>query len=132
MDQNVLVSSGHSLVKALDAEGLAPRIAMWVHSTDPDTWKLWIVPPSGMKDKHEFYRRLSEVIAKNRPALGDISASDVEFVSDSHPAMQGIGKFIYAPGLTAAHFSGNRFDGYYLPDGIILRAAFERRAAQRA
>ena len=132
MDQAVLVSSGHMLVQAMDAVGLAPRLAMWVHFADTDTWKLWIVPPEEVKDKFEFYRRLSELISKNRSALGDLSASDVEYVSDQHPAIKGISRIFYIPGLTSAQFSGNRFNGYYLPDGIILRSAFERRASPRA
>jgi hypothetical protein len=122
MDQNVLVSSGHELVKALDAAGLRPRIAMWVHNTDTDTWKLWVVPPAGLKDKHEFYRRVSEIVSKNRAALGGIDASDTEMVSDTHPAMKGLGRFLKMPSLGSAYFSGNRFNGFYLPDGIILRS----------
>jgi hypothetical protein len=131
MDQAVLVSSGHALLRAMDEAGLTPRLAMWVHSTDTDTWKLWVVPSEKMKDKFEFYRKLSELISKNRSVLGDLSASDVEYASDQHPAMKGISQIFYAPGLAAAHFAGNRFNGYYLPDGIILRSAFERRASPR-
>jgi hypothetical protein len=131
MDQAVLVSGGQALVKALDADGIPPRLAMWVHSTDTDIWKLWIVPPADMTDKFEFYRRLAQLIAKHRTELGSLSASDVEFATDKHPAVVGVSRFLYAPGLTSAHFSGNRFNGYYLPDGIILRSAFERRAVPR-
>lgn len=122
MDQNILVSSGHALVKALDDAGMPPRIAMWVHNTDTDTWKLWIVPPAGFKDKHEFYRRISEIVSKNRAAVGGFDASDTEMVLDTHPAMRGIGRFLGIRGLGSAYFSGNMFNGYYLPDGIILRS----------
>lgn len=122
MDQNSLVSGGQELIKALDASGFSPRLAMWVH-TDTDTWKLWIVPPVGFKDKHEFYRRLAEIVAKNRDKLGGIDASDTEMILDTHPAAQGLKRFIRMPGLGMAHFYGNRFDGFYLPDGMILRSA---------
>jgi hypothetical protein len=132
MDQAVLVSSGQELVRVLDAAKIAPRLAMWVHATDTDTWKLWIVPPTDMKDKFEFYRRLAELISKNRAILGDLSASDVELASDEHPAIKGISRLLHAPGITAVNFSGNRFNGFYLPDSIILRSAIERRASPRA
>jgi hypothetical protein len=122
MDQNILVSSGHALVKALDDAGIAPRVAMWVHNTDTDTWKLWIVPPAGFRDKHEFYRRIAEIVSKNHAVLGGIGASDTEMVLETHPAMKGLRQFIRMPGLGSAYFSGNRFNGYYLPDGIILRS----------
>ena len=121
MDQNTLVSAGHTLVKALDAIDLVPRVAMWVHATDTDTWKLWIVPPVGLTDKQEFYRRVSEVVSQNRVALGGIDASDTEMVLDSHPAVQGLRGFMSMPGLGSVYFSGNRFNEFYLPDGIILR-----------
>jgi hypothetical protein len=80
-----------------------------------------------MKDKHEFYRRVAEIIANHRTELGGLSASDVEMAPHTHPAMAGIGRFIYAPKFAAVRFSGNMFNGYYLPDGVILRSAFERR-----
>lgn len=132
MDQSLLVSSGHTVVKALDAAGLAPQIAMWVRGSDTDTWKLWIVPPDTVKDKREFYRRLAELITEHRKELGDFAVSDVEMASMSHPAMQGIAAFIRVEGLGSARFSGNRFNGFYLPDGIILRSAIERRAPVQA
>ena len=121
MDQNTLVSGGHALVTELDKAGFRPRVAMWVHNTDTDTWKLWIVPPAGFTDKHDFYRRISMIVAKNRAALGGIDASDTEMVLDTHPAVKGLKSFLKAPGLGSVHFSGNRFNNFYLPDGIILR-----------
>ncbi len=122
MDQNLLVNSGHALVKQMDSAGFSPRLAMWVHNSDTQTWKLWLVPPTDLTDKRAFYRRLSEVISKNRDKVSGIDASDTEMVNDTHPAVKGLKRFIKAPGLSSIHFSGNVFDGFYLPDGIILRS----------
>ena len=123
MDQNILVNAGHTLVKALDETDLKPRLAMWVHATDTDTWRLWIVPPKKWtkEDTREFYQRVSEVVSKNRVELGDIGAGDTEMILDSHPAVEGLRDFMKMPGLGSAYFSGNMFNEYYLPDGIILR-----------
>jgi hypothetical protein len=121
MDQSTLVSAGHALVRELDSAGLRPRVAIWVRSTDTDTWKLWIVPPPGFTDKHDFYRRVSVIVSKNRAALGGIDASDTEMVLETHPAIKGLAGFLKAPGFNSIHFSGNRFDNFYLPEGIILR-----------
>jgi hypothetical protein len=123
MDQSILVNSAQNLIKKLDKNGLKTLVAMLVHNEDIGTWKLWIVPADEKIDKFEFYRKVSEIIAKNRSLLGDLSASDVELSSKTHPAMQGIGKFLHMEGLGAVNFSGNVFDGFYLPDGIILRSA---------
>ena len=123
MDQSTLVSSGQSLIRVMDETGLSPRIAMWVHNSETDAWKLWIVPPRGLDDKLEFYRTVSELIARNRDRLPGIDASDTEPVPDSHPAMKGLGRVVRVTGVGAAHFPGNLFDGFYLPDGIVLRSA---------
>ena|ERR1700710_472792 len=122
MDQNALVSGGQALVAALDAEGFAPRLAMWVHNTDTDTWKLWLVPPVGERDKADFYRRIAHVVSVNRTKLGGVDASDTEMMVDDHPAVRGLGKFIKMQQLGSTFFHGNRFDGFYVPDGIILRS----------
>jgi hypothetical protein len=124
MDQNLLVSAGKALVMALDEAGLRPRMAMWVHYSDTDTWKLWIVPPASIaeKDKHEFYRRVSEVMSRAKTELSGFDASDTLMVMDSHPAVRGVGRFISISGLASVQFRGNTFNGYYLPEGIILRS----------
>jgi len=121
MDQSTLVTGGHALVKRLDVAGLRPRLAMWVHNTDTDTWRLWIVPPPGRTDKREFYRTVAQILSKDRAAFGDIDASDTEMILDTHPAMNGLKKLLRAPDLTSIHFSGNKFNGFYVPEGIILR-----------
>jgi hypothetical protein len=122
MDQNTLVSSGHVLVKAMDAAGFSPRLAMWVHSDDPDSWKLWLVPPAGKLDKADFYRHVVQVVSGHRQELGDIDAADTVMVPDTHPAVRGLRGFIRLQGLGNSHFSGNRFNGFYLPEGIVLRS----------
>jgi len=121
MDQGLLVKSGHVLVKALDDANASPRAALWVHNTDTDTWKLWIVPHTSVTDKRAFYRTISEIVSKKRVELGEVDASDVELVGVDHPAIKGLGRFLKMPGLGASYFSNNRFNGFYLPDGIILR-----------
>jgi hypothetical protein len=121
MDQNTLVSGGQALVRKLDDAGVRARVAMWVHNADTDTWKLWIVPPSRLTDKHEFYKTISLIVSKNRAALNGIDASDTEMISETHPAVRGLERFVKAPGLQNIQFSGNTFNGFYLPEGIVLR-----------
>ncbi len=123
MDQGALVTTGQLLVKAMDRSQLAPRLAMWVRNADADTWKLWLVPPKGLDDKLDFYRKLSVVIASNRHDLPLFDVGETLMVPDSHPAMQGMKTLLHAEGLASIPFPGNRFGDYYLPEGIILRSA---------
>lgn len=121
MDQSLLVKAGHELIRALDAAGIPPLAAMWVQESDMDLWKLWIVPNPSITDKREFYRRISEIVAKSRAELGGIDTGDTEMVSASHPAMAAMGRLVHMPGLGVGEFSNNLFNGYYLPNGIVLR-----------
>lgn len=124
MDQSTLVSKGHALVRELDRAKLSPRLAMWVHAPDADTWRLWIVPPKKYRkdDRLDFYRQISKTISEAGDPLSGLDASDIEMVLEDHPAVDGLRKFISMPTLGSAFFSGNTFNGYYLPDGIILRS----------
>lgn len=121
MDQSVLVESGRRLIRAMSQAGMAPRAALWVNASDTDSWKLWIVPPSEISDKREFYRHVSEIISRNPGSLAGLDASDTEFVSDKHPAITALGKLFRAEDDSLIQLSGTTFNGYYLPDSIILQ-----------
>jgi hypothetical protein len=123
MDKGALVDEGTRLVKLLDDSKLKPRAAMWVYNSETDIWKLWIVPAAGIDDKLEFYRLLAQVISAHRAELPSFDISSVEFKADTHPAVKGLGAMLRMEGLGSAHFSNNRFNGFLLPDGIVLRMA---------
>ncbi len=131
MDQSTLISVGHAFIEALDAAALAPQIAMWIRGPDIDRWKLWIVPPYGKTDEQMFYRTTAAIISGNLQKFGGLVASDVELVPDSHPGMQGIGRTFRVEGVGDVRFPGGRYDGFDVPDGIILRSAIDRRTTPR-
>jgi hypothetical protein len=120
MDQELLVKAGHIIIQELTDIQKAPRAALWVHSTDTDTWKFWIVPARTQTDKREFYRVLSVIISKRRADLGGIDAADAEMILDNHPAIKGLGKAFRVGGQSAITVKDCVFDGYYLPEAIIL------------
>lgn len=120
MDKDILVASGHALVKRLDETAVKPRAAMWVHNPDTDIWRLWIVGQKGTKEP-EFFRIVADAISKNRADFPGLDISSVELVDDSHPAINGIGRMMRIDGLSSAYVSNNTMNGFFLPDGIILR-----------
>jgi hypothetical protein len=128
MDQDALVApdvtAAQKLTKFLDDAGVRPRAVLWVRKSDSALWRLWIVPAKEIVDKMDFYRRIVDVIASHRQLLSGLEASDTEFVLDTHPAIQGLKKFLRVEGVSNVHFSNNVFNGYYLPDAIIIRMAF--------
>ncbi|WP_366555620.1 hypothetical protein [Aquibaculum sediminis] len=120
MDQEILVKAGHDIIEYLEDGGFRPRAAMWVHNTDTDTWRLWVVPPERFTDKNEFYRRVSEIVTKHREALHGIDASDTEMVLDTHPAIKPLSRMFRVDGKSSVFVSDNMVNGFYIPDGIIL------------
>jgi hypothetical protein len=123
MDTNILVKEGQCLVRYLDEGKVRPRGAVWVYSSDSDSWKLWIVPSTAVTDKVEFYRLVAEAITQHRDEMPTLDVGLVELKAADHPAVQGLGQFLHMEGIGAASFSNNRFNGFLLPDGVVLRMA---------
>lgn len=95
---------------------------MWVYNSEADSWRLWVVP-AGAIDKAEFYLILSDVISRHRDEIPGFDISLVEFKTEKHPAVQGLGKMFRLEGTASVSVANNTFDGFYLPDGIVLRMA---------
>ncbi len=123
MDQTSLVKSGHALIDALSEAGIAPRAAIWVYNSDTDIWRLWIVPPNTITDQREFYRRVTEVIARNQDKMGLLDASDIQFTKSEHPALAALARIAKVEGKGDLRIQNNMLNGFYLPDGIILKLA---------
>ncbi len=119
MDHNRLVKSGHDLVDALDGKGVSVGAAMWVHNTDVNTWKLWLVPRRPT-DKREFYRKVADVIADDKRKFADIDTSDTEIIPATHPAIRALSQFAKVSGRSSVQLSNNMLNGFYLTDGIVL------------
>ncbi|WP_155992219.1 hypothetical protein [Fodinicurvata fenggangensis] len=122
MDKEFLVKCGHAFVRLLDETEIRPRGALWVHNPDNDIWRLWIVGQRGLKEQ-EFYRIVAETITKNRTDLAGLDISSVELVDETHPAIKGLKGFMQMENLGSAHISNNTMNGFFMPDGIILRMA---------
>lgn len=123
MDKDILVREGQNLIRYLDQSKVKPRGVMWVHSSDLDTWRLWIVPSTELTDKSEFYRLVSEAISQHRDEMPGLDIGDIELKKPDHPAIVGLKGFLRMDGLGSAYFSNNRLNGYFLPDGVVLRMA---------
>ena len=119
MDKDLLVS-GHDLVDLLIDSGMPLRVAMWVHNTDTDSWRLWVVPGPELSDKREFYRRIATVISLNRDKLPNLTVADIELMSDKHPAITALGKLMRVPRGGDVQVTDNKLNDYYLPNAVIL------------
>ncbi|MDB5476434.1 MAG: hypothetical protein JWP49_1945 [Phenylobacterium sp.] len=44
-------------------------------------------------------------------------------VDESHPAIVALGRMFHVTGRSSIHLSNNLLNGFYLPDGIVLKMA---------
>jgi len=121
VDQGVLVDGGHALIDLLDADGTPPRAVVWIINNEADTRKLWVVPHKSVTDLREFYRRISTLVSAKRSAVHGLEASDVEMIKEDHPAITGLKFVARAPGKQVIQLTRGKFNGFFLPDSIILR-----------
>jgi hypothetical protein len=84
---------------------------------------LWIVPPPGVVDKRAFYTELAKLFTAHSYELPGLDLGEVQFMTDEHPAIVGLGRTLKLPGLSDARVSNNLVGGYYLPDAIVIRMA---------
>jgi hypothetical protein len=120
MDKEILVKAGHLIVSEMTSAGHTPKAAVWVHATDTDTWKFWIVSPKSLTDKREFYRILSSIVSKHRAELGGVDAADAELISDSHPAIRGMRGTFKVAGGSAIFVKDCVLNGFFVAEAIIL------------
>lgn len=121
MDSKVLVSEAKTLVQLMDELGVGPRGAMLVRNPETDTLRLWIVPPESLLETRPFYAQISSIIVDHSDQFSILDAGDIDLRKEDHPAIDGLGKMFRVEGITETHLSGNMFNGFYLPDGILLR-----------
>lgn len=121
MDQTELVRVGHKLVELMDQTEIAPLMAMWVRKDDLEIWRLWILPSDSKMTEREFYRKVSVLITEHRDDFPNFEASDIELIEKDHPAIIGLSKLFCFPGFGEVSISNNTFNGFYLPEGVVLR-----------
>jgi hypothetical protein len=122
VDQGVLVKVGQNLLSYLDREGAEVDTAVWIFS--PETqWRLWLAPKTYV-DRHSFYLTLAQVLSKYRQYIGDLEISDVQIMEPGNPLIWELKKFRHSAAPTfPIWLTSVRLGGYYLPEGIILKAA---------
>lgn len=121
MDQSVLVKVGQNLLTYLDREGAEVDTAVWIFSPEAQ-WRLWVAPKTYV-DRHSFYLTLAQVLSKHRRDIGDLEISDVQVMEPGDPLIGELKKFRHSAAPFPIWLTSVRLGGYYLPEGIILKAA---------
>lgn len=122
-----LVSDSVKLVGELDKQGDGPSNALWYYFSDAEQWRLLIAGATfdQLLPKHEdqAYQKIATGITK--ADLDSLTIADVKLVRTDDPLLVAT-KFVMstpAHGVVRAHFRDNTFNGIFVKEMLVLRAA---------
>ncbi|WP_156467570.1 hypothetical protein [Methylobacterium sp. Leaf102] len=120
MDQKILVTAGHELIRLLRERNINIKAALWFYNTDIDAWRLWLVPDVSIKDKHSFYRNISEILSGHKELTLCIEVSDTEMITEKHPAIKALQGMFKVTDRSSITIDNSMLNGFYLPKAIVI------------
>jgi hypothetical protein len=122
-----LIADSVRLVAELDGQGDDPTNALWYYFSDADEWRLLIAGPTFdsllPKQEPQAYQRLATAIS--RAALDSLTIANVKLVRTDDPVLVATKFVIRTPAhaVVRAHFRDNTFNGVFVKEMLVLRAA---------
>ena len=122
-----LVQDSIKLVDELDRQGDAPTNALWYYFSDAEEWRFLIAGPSfdTLLPKQEIHAYERVAIALSKADFYSLSIGNVKLVRTDDSLLVAT-KFVVktAPnGVIRAHFRDNVFNGIFVKEMLVLRAA---------
>jgi hypothetical protein len=122
-----LVQDSIRLVDELDKQGDAPTNALWYYFSDAEEWRFLVAGPSfdGLLPRQEIQAYERVAIAISKADFFSLSIGNVKLVRTDDPLLVAT-KFVVktAPnGVIRAHFRDNVFNGIFVKEMLVLRAA---------
>lgn len=120
------IQRGRRLLEVLDAADFGVSAALWLYSSDLETWKLTIAYKGEKKDIEKKIHEAAHVVSKAREELNDESILDlsrVRIVHDSDILISGLRPIISVNGISTVRFSRNMINGIFVEDALIYRMA---------
>jgi methionine salvage enolase-phosphatase E1 len=122
-----LVGDSVELVKALDGQGDNPTNALWYFFSDAEEWRLLVAGPAFdrllPKDEEQAYQKIAQAIGSAK--VDTLTIADVKLVK-TDDAILAATKFVLKTPQSAvvrAHFRDNTFNGIFVKEMLVLRAA---------
>lgn len=117
--QDDLVKSGEHLIKQLDTLEVTVDAALWLYSSDNETWKLMLSLPEAIKGGPKIaYQKVQKAISK----LGEdlhIALDDVTIARIDEPILQLLKRVLKVK--KPIRLSNNAFNGQLIEDAYIYR-----------
>jgi hypothetical protein len=120
-----MIESGAKLIGRLDELGLPIVAAFWFFDSEINDWYLGVATPDRDAPGSKVYRRIREA----RKALGDEVAAipmfGVRLIDVNDKTVRTLRKNVQTEprALSCIRLKGNAFDGHYIDDVLIYRAA---------
>lgn len=121
------VTDSVKLVEQLDKQGDTPSNVLWYFFSDAEVWRLLVAgrPFDSLlpKDESRAYQKVAAAIGS--AGLTSLSIADVKLVRTDDPVLVAT-KFVIktsVDGVVRAHFRDNTFNGIFVKEMLVLRAA---------
>jgi len=122
-----VVTDSIKLIEELDRLGDNPTNALWYFFSDAEEWRLLIAGPAFdqllPKDGSLAYQKIAKAITASD--LNSLTIADVKLVrtDDAVLAATRFALKTRPDGVVRAHFRENTFNGVYVKEMLVLRAA---------
>ena len=122
-----LVSDSAKLVAELDSQSDGPSNALWYYFSDAEEWRFLIAGTTFdrllPKDENQAYQKVAKAITT--AALASLTIADVKLVRTDDPVLVATKFVISTPAhaVVRAHFRDNTFNGIFVKEMLVLRAA---------
>lgn len=116
-----MVNVGRELIERLDNKDLSINAALWLYSSDSDSWKLLISSPQVRhKGPRHLYKLIQSILFRfeKRP----ISLSDISVLDDRNKMISNLKTAIHTgKGFANIRFTHNFVNGILVEDAYIYR-----------
>lgn len=122
-----LVADSLEVVRQLDARHDGPTNVVWYLDADAEQWFLLLAGPSLdqhlPRDATRAYRRIAEAVLSAQ--VNTLTVADVKLIRTDDPLLNATKSVIKtAPtATTRAHYRNNMFNGIFVKEMMVLRAA---------
>jgi hypothetical protein len=115
---------GATLVQKLDESGLKPSSALWLYSSDDESWKLVIATKQvSEKGPLDVYGQIQKVFQESQKELEGISFFDVTVVNPDSPIVSILRTAVHTDnGIQEIRLTNNSFAGTMIEDALLYRS----------
>jgi len=121
------VGDSVKLVEELDRQGDTPTNVLWYFFSDAEVWRLLVAGRTFdtllPRDESQAYQKIARAIRSAN--LTSLSIADVKLVRTDDSLLTATKFVIKTPanGVVRAHFRDNTFNGVFVKEMLVLRAA---------